>query len=76
MGPNGERSGSATVPTGPRALSAEDDAKLVFGTVFSLRGMVRKLGGDTDRYVFFFLAFAILWVGKESGAERGAREEE
>ena len=30
-------------------LSAEDDAKLIFGTVYSLRGMVRKLGGDDDR---------------------------
>ena len=32
-------------------LSAEDDAKLVFGTVFSLRNMVRKLGGEDDRSV-------------------------
>jgi hypothetical protein len=30
-------------------LSADDDAKLVFGTVFSLRNMVRKLGGEDDR---------------------------
>lgn len=35
-------------------LSAEDDAKLVFGTVFSLRGMVRRLGGEGDRYASFF----------------------
>ena len=34
---------------GRPALSAEDDAKLIFGTVFSLRNMVRKLGGDDDR---------------------------
>ena len=34
----------------PNALSAEDDAKLVFGTIFSLRNMVRKLGGPEDRY--------------------------
>ncbi|MCJ1285188.1 TRAPP subunit bet5 [Xylographa opegraphella] len=33
----------------PRALSAEDDAKLVFGTIFSLRNMVRKLGGVEDK---------------------------
>ncbi|OCT48798.1 hypothetical protein CLCR_05302 [Cladophialophora carrionii] len=34
----------------PRAaLSADDDAKLIFGTVFSLRNMVRKLGGEDDR---------------------------
>jgi len=34
-----------------QALSAEDDAKLIFGTVFSLRNMVRKLGGEDDRFV-------------------------
>lgn len=28
----------------------DDDAKLVFGTIYSLRNMVRKLGGDDDRY--------------------------
>ena len=32
-----------------KALSAEDDAKLIFGTVFSLRNMVRKLGGVDDK---------------------------
>ncbi|KAI9785007.1 MAG: TRAPP subunit bet5 [Geoglossum umbratile] len=32
----------------PARLSAEDDAKLIFGTVFSLRNMVRKLGGPDD----------------------------
>ena len=39
----------------PRALSAEDDAKLVFGTIFSLRNMVRKLGGVEDKYVAHLL---------------------
>ena len=34
----------------PKALSAEDDAKLIFGTIFSLRNMVRKLGGPDDKY--------------------------
>ena len=34
-----------------KGLSAEDDAKLVFGTIFSLRNMVRKLGGPEDKYV-------------------------
>jgi len=29
--------------------SADDDAKLIFGTVFSLRNMVRKLGGEDDK---------------------------
>lgn len=32
-----------------KTLSAEDDAKLVFGTIFSLRNMVRKLGGPEDK---------------------------
>ncbi len=35
----------------PKGLSAEDDAKLVFGTIFSLRNMVRKLGGPEDKCV-------------------------
>ncbi len=34
-------------------LSAEDDAKLIFGTVFSLRNMVRKLGGPDDSFISF-----------------------
>ncbi|KIV90515.1 hypothetical protein PV10_07812 [Exophiala mesophila] len=34
-------------------LSAEDDAKLVFGTVFSLRNMVRKLGGEDDSFLSY-----------------------
>ena len=36
---------------GQRVLSAEDDAKLVFGTIFSLRNLVRKIGGPADRLV-------------------------
>lgn len=32
---------------------AGDDAKLIFGTVFSLRNMVRKLGGDDDAFVSY-----------------------
>lgn len=31
------------------AMKADDDAKLIFGTVYSLRNMVRKLGGEDDR---------------------------
>lgn len=42
--------GSGLVHTAQTTLSVEDDAKLVFGVVFSLRNMVRKLGGDDDRY--------------------------
>ena len=32
---------------------AADDAKLIFGTVFSLRNMVRKLGGDDDAFISY-----------------------
>lgn len=34
-----------------KTLSNEDDAKLIFGSIFSLRRMVRQLGGEDDRYV-------------------------
>lgn len=36
-----------------KALSAEDDAKLIFGTIFSLRNMVRKLGGLDDNFISY-----------------------
>ncbi|SPO02832.1 related to multiple myeloma protein 2 [Cephalotrichum gorgonifer] len=35
------------------ASRAADDAKLIFGTVFSLRNMARKLGGDDDAFIAF-----------------------
>lgn len=38
--------------SGGTSRSADDDAKLIFGTVFSLRNMARKLGGEDDRYDF------------------------
>jgi len=34
-------------------LSAADDAKLIFGTIFSLRNMVRKLGGEDDSFISY-----------------------
>lgn len=37
----------------PKALSAEDDAKLIFGTIFSLRNMIRKLGGPEDNFISY-----------------------
>ncbi|KAG9247098.1 Sybindin-like protein [Calycina marina] len=37
----------------PTRLSAQDDAKLVFGTVFSLRRMVQQLGGVDDTFVSY-----------------------
>lgn len=51
--PNSTGSKASGMPDGalqPKALSAEDDAKLIFGTVFSLRNMIRKLGGLDDKY--------------------------
>ncbi|KAI9671260.1 MAG: TRAPP subunit bet5 [Trizodia sp. TS-e1964] len=40
--------------TKPRyKLSAADDAKLIFGTVYSLRNMVQKLGGKDDNFISF-----------------------
>ncbi|KAF2484785.1 Longin-like domain-containing protein [Neohortaea acidophila] len=36
-----------------KALKAEDDAKLIFGTVFSLRRMVRQLGGEDDQFLSY-----------------------
>lgn len=35
---------------GRKALSKEDDAKLMFGAIFSLRNMVKQLGGEDDTY--------------------------
>jgi trafficking protein particle complex subunit 1 len=36
-----------------RASKAEDDAKLIFGTIFSLRRMVRQLGGEDDHFLSY-----------------------
>ncbi|KAK5798583.1 hypothetical protein VI817_004873 [Penicillium citrinum] len=53
------KSSRATDPqAGPTGLgqtvkAGDDDAKLVFGTVFSLRNMVRKLGGEEDNFVSY-----------------------
>jgi hypothetical protein len=40
-------------PHKPRRNKGADDAKLIFGTVFSLRNMVRKLGGDDDAFISY-----------------------
>ncbi|KAI2642702.1 Sybindin-like protein [Xylaria nigripes] len=40
-------------PTKQRRNKSADDAKLIFGTVFSLRNMVRKLGGEDDAFISF-----------------------
>ncbi|KKK13369.1 putative TRAPP complex subunit (Bet5) [Aspergillus ochraceoroseus] len=44
--------GLSSIP-GQSARAADDDAKLIFGTVFSLRNMVRKLGGEDDNFVTY-----------------------
>lgn len=36
-----------------KVRSKDDDAKLVFGVVFSLRNMVRRLGGDDDEFISY-----------------------
>lgn len=54
---------------GRYGLSAEDDAKLIFGTIFSLRNMVRKLGGPEDKYATpNFISIA---VSRENGVGPG-----
>ncbi|KAH8895064.1 sybindin-like family protein [Thozetella sp. PMI_491] len=47
--------GGASTNAGDRRASnkASDDAKLIFGTVFSLRNMVRKLGGEDDAFICY-----------------------
>lgn len=42
-------SNGVTKSPGRPPRSEDDDAKLIFGTVFSLRNMVRKLGGEEDK---------------------------
>ncbi|KAJ5765612.1 Transport protein particle subunit bet5 [Penicillium odoratum] len=42
-----------SVGHGQTVRASDDDAKLVFGTVFSLRNMVRKLGGDEDNFISY-----------------------
>lgn len=34
-------------------MKAEDDAKLIFGTIFSLRRMARQLGGEDDQFLSY-----------------------
>ncbi|ATY61308.1 TRAPP complex subunit (Bet5) [Cordyceps militaris] len=53
--PNSSTGGPAmTAPApAPGQASASDNAKLIFGTVFSLRNMARKLGGDDDSFISF-----------------------
>ncbi|ROW17506.1 hypothetical protein VPNG_00927 [Cytospora leucostoma] len=36
-----------------KSTRAQNDAKLIFGTVFSLRNIVRKLGGEDDAFITY-----------------------
>ncbi|KAI0117548.1 snare-like protein [Hypoxylon sp. NC0597] len=58
--PHAPSTATTTAPTPAAAAAAaalrkrgDDDAKLIFGTVFSLRNMVRKLGGDDDAFIAY-----------------------
>jgi hypothetical protein len=42
-------SGDGTVVPAKKGLSVEDDAKLLFGVIFSLRNISRRLGGDSNK---------------------------
>ncbi|KAK4196697.1 Longin-like domain-containing protein [Triangularia verruculosa] len=44
---------TSTQPLPPTAKQSSDNAKLIFGTVFSLRNMVRKLGGLDDAFISY-----------------------
>lgn len=48
-----QRSRGLSTLAASRRLAAGDDAKLIFGAVFSLRNMVRKLGGDDDAFISY-----------------------
>ncbi|KAL1852816.1 Trafficking protein particle complex subunit BET5 [Diaporthe australafricana] len=43
----------APTSTKTKSTRAQNDAKLIFGTVFSLRNMVRKLGGEDDAFISY-----------------------
>ncbi|KAK4501954.1 hypothetical protein PRZ48_007764 [Zasmidium cellare] len=48
--PNGT---AATNIASKRATKDDNDAKLIFGTIFSLRRMVRQLGGQDDLFLSY-----------------------
>jgi hypothetical protein len=57
IGSNGE-----TARTERKALSKEDDAKLIFGVAFSLRKLVQQLAGEENRYVSKVWYFGHHWL--------------
>ncbi|CCE30896.1 related to multiple myeloma protein 2 [Claviceps purpurea 20.1] len=40
-------------PSSQIDITRSDDTKLIFGTVFSLRNMARKLGGEDDAFISY-----------------------
>ncbi|KAH7037651.1 Longin-like domain-containing protein [Microdochium trichocladiopsis] len=50
---SGPLQAAAAASTPAARNRASDDAKLIFGTVFSLRNMARKLGGDDDAFISY-----------------------
>ncbi|RYP80384.1 hypothetical protein DL770_006252 [Monosporascus sp. CRB-9-2] len=56
--PASSSTAAAAAVVGGRGATARrdrsgDDAKLIFGTVFSLRNMARKLGGEDDAFISY-----------------------
>ncbi|KAK0365896.1 Trafficking protein particle complex subunit BET5 [Friedmanniomyces endolithicus] len=51
--PSTLRNGTTVPPSLRQANKDSDDAKLVFGTVFSLRRMCRQLGGVDDQFLSY-----------------------
>lgn len=45
--------GESTVTSRSHKRSQADDAKLVFGVIFTLRNMVRQLGGPEDEFISY-----------------------
>ena len=45
--------GTSHVPRRTALEKRKDDAKLLFGVIFSLRGMVRRLGGPDDEFISY-----------------------
>lgn len=45
--------GTSHVPRRTALEKRKDDAKLLFGVIFSLRGMVRRLGGPDDEFIAY-----------------------
>jgi hypothetical protein len=54
--PHHQQGTQPTAATRTRRPPSADDAKLIFGAVFSLRSMVRKLGGTEDAFVSYSTA--------------------